>query len=102
MNKYRIFVVMSSLVFSNVVFAGSILELATTEYAQDPPILGSVEITTEDNSSRVEITSISSSESGGLIYHGERKEIVTIDQSRQEYYVISKEQIEMFSQHTAY
>ena len=97
MNKHRIYVVISILVFSNAVIAGSILELATTEYAQDPPILGSVEITTEDNSSRLEITSISSSESGGLIYHGERKEIVAIDHSRQEYYVITKEQIEVLA-----
>ena len=98
MNKYRILAAVSSIMFSNSVFAGSILELATTEYAQDPPVLGSVEITTEDHSSRLEITSISSSESGGLIYHGERKEIVAIDHSRQEYYVITKEQIEILAQ----
>lgn len=84
--------VLSSL-FGSVAFAGSILELATTEYALDPPVLGTVEITTEGKSSRVEITSISSNESGGLIFNGARHEVIAIDHDRQEYYVITQEQM---------
>jgi hypothetical protein len=94
MNHRIVLVFVSSLLISSVASAGSVLELATREFAQDPPILGSVQITTEDASSRLEITSISSNESGGMIYNGARKEIVAIDHDRQEYYVITQEQIE--------
>lgn len=97
MNKRNVLVFISSFVVSSTASAGSVLELATREYAQDPPILGSVQITTEDNSSRLEITSISSNESGGMIYNGARKEIVAIDHDRQEYYVITEEQIELIA-----
>jgi len=97
MSKLAAFFAVAGIVLPQVANAGSILELATTEYALDPPVLGSVEITTKDRSSRIEITSISSSESGGLIYQGERKEIVAIDHTKQEYYVISQEQIEMLA-----
>ena len=97
MNKINFLVVVSSILVSSVASAGSVLELATREYEKDPPILGTVQITTEDHSSRLEITSISSNESGGMIYNGERKEIVAIDHDRQEYYVITQEQIELIA-----
>ena len=84
----------SGLLISATANAGSVLELLTSESTLDPPVLGTVEIMTEDNSSRLEITSVSSNESGGLIYHGGRKEIIAIEHDRQEYYVISREQIE--------
>ena len=61
---------------ASAAFAGSILELATTEYALDPPVLGSVQITTEGKSSHLEINSISSNESGGMIYNNARQEII--------------------------
>lgn len=97
MNQKSVLIVVSSILVSSVAWAGSVLELTTREYAQDPPVLGTVQITTEDNSSRLEITSISSNESGGMIYNGARKEIVAIDHDRQEYYVITQEQIELIA-----
>jgi len=72
-------------------FASSVLELMSTEYAQDPPVVGTVEISTLGKSSRIEITSVSSSESGGMIYNAERQEMIAIDHGAQEYYVIDKE-----------
>lgn len=63
----------------------------STEYAQDPPVVGTVEISTMGKSSRIEITSVSSSESGGMIYNAERQEMIAIDHGAQEYYVIDKE-----------
>ena len=97
MNIKKIIAVISSVLISSAASAGSVLELATTEYALDPPVLGTIQITTEDNSSRLEITSISSNETGGLIYSGARKEIIAIDHDKQEYYVITQEQIDMMA-----
>ena len=82
-----------SSLFASAALAGSILELATTEYALDPPVLGTVKISTEGKSSHLEINSISSNESGGMIYNEARQEIIAIDHDRREYYVITQEQI---------
>lgn len=74
--------------------AGAVIELLTTEYRQDPPIIGTIEISTSGNSSRVEITSISSNESGGMIYRADSKEMIAIDHTAQEYYVIDQEMMD--------
>jgi hypothetical protein len=70
--------------------ASSVLEMMTTEYSQDPPIVGTVEIMTLGKSSRVEITSVTSSESGGMIYDASKKEMIALDHDRQEYFVIDE------------
>ena len=96
MKKFKpLIVILVSLsnLLASAAFAGSILELATTEYALDPPVLGSVQITTQGKSSHLEIISISSNESGGMIYNEARQEIIAIDHDRQEYYVITQEQM---------
>jgi len=97
MNNSNAIVIFSSILFSSAATAGSVLELATSEYAQDPPILGTVQVTTEDYSTRLEIASISSDETGGLIYNGERDEIIVLDHDQHEYYVITREQIELMA-----
>lgn len=75
---------------SPVVHAGAVLELLTTEYTQDPPIIGTVQISTEGRESRIEITSVSSNESGGMIYRSEKKEMIAMDHAAREYYVIDQ------------
>lgn len=75
---------------SPAVHAGAVLELMTTEYSQDPPILGTVQISTEGRESRIEITSISSNESGGMIYRSGKKEMIAMDHAAREYYVIDQ------------
>ena len=74
--------------------AGSVLTLRTTEYTSQPPILGTVEIATEEADSRLEIKSISSNESGALIFSSTRNAIVALDHQSQEYYVIDQQQID--------
>ena len=90
MNKWRIRMAAASLTVAGPALAGSVLELLTTEYTQDPPILGTVEISTLDNLSRIEITSITSNESGGMIFRGDRGEMIAIDHEVQQYYVIDQ------------
>lgn len=75
---------------SPAVHAGAVLELLTTEYSQDPPIIGTVQISTEGRESRIEITSVSSNESGGMIYRSEKKEMIAMDHAAREYYVIDQ------------
>jgi Domain of unknown function (DUF4412) len=79
------------------VFAGSVLELVTTEYSEEPPIIGTVEISTQDGLSRMEITSVSSSESGAMIYREESRELIAIDHEEQEYYVMDEASLEQMA-----
>ena len=79
---------------ASTAFAGSVLELGTTEFNQGPPIFGTVEISTEERFSRLEITSVSSNESGGLIFDGEKDETIILDHVNKHYYVLGKEQID--------
>ncbi len=80
-----------------IALASSVLELMTTEFDKNPPVVGTVEISTMGKSSRVEITSVSSSESGGMIYNAERQEMIAIDHGAQEYYVIDKEMMDQMA-----
>jgi hypothetical protein len=79
---------------SSTAQGGTILELRTTEYSQDPPIIGAVEISTQDRLSRIEITSVSSNESGSIIYRSDEKELIALDHSAGEYYVIDQPTID--------
>jgi hypothetical protein len=86
----RIFIVLIGLAGGSPAFASSVIELITTEYSQGTPVVGTVEISTRNGNSRVEITSVSSSESGGMIYKPALKEMTAIDHGSQEYYVIDQ------------
>ncbi len=89
--KMRILpMVLVVIAMSPVVHAGAVLELLTTEYTQDPPIIGTVQISTEGRESRIEITSVSSNESGGMIYRSGKKEMIAMDHEAREYYVIDQ------------
>lgn len=92
--RIRALAALAAAAISPPALSGAAMELMTSEYRQDPPILGTVEIWTDGDLSRLEITSISSSESGGLIYRADRKEMVAIDNVEQEYYVIDQEMMD--------
>ena len=81
------------LAFSSA-FAGSVIELVTTEYREEPPIIGTVEVSSQDGVSRMEVTSVSSDESGGMIFREESKEFIAIDHEEKEYYVIDEATLE--------
>jgi hypothetical protein len=76
------------------VFAGSVMELVTTEYHEEPPVIGTVEISTQDGVSRMEVTSVSSNESGGMIFREQGREFIAIDHEQKEYYVIDEAAME--------
>jgi hypothetical protein len=92
--KIYFFISLLSIFASGMATAGSVLILKSTEYNAQPPIVGTVEIATEENDSRLEIRSISSDESGGLIYSSGRQAIIALDHDAKEYYVISRQQID--------
>jgi hypothetical protein len=74
--------------------AGSVLEVVTTEYREEPPVIGTMEISTQDGMSRMEVTSVSSEESGGMIFREQGREFIAIDHEEKEYYVIDEAAME--------
>ena len=71
-------------------FGGSVLELETTEYHDEPPVAGTIEISLQDGASRMEITTVDSDESGGVIFRGAPKEMIALDHEQKEYYVMDE------------
>jgi hypothetical protein len=74
-------------------FADSILRVQTTEFGQGQPIVGTVQISTSGNDARIEIISVTSAESGGMIFHGDRNEMIILDHSQGHYIVIDQERM---------
>ena len=74
-------------------FADSILELQSTEFSHGQPIVGTVQISTSGNDARIEIISVSSAEAGGMIFHGDRNEMIILDHAEGNYMVIDQDRM---------
>ena len=82
-----------SVVLATPTFAGSVLEFETKEFGHPEPIVGTVQISTDGVDTRLEIISVSSAEAGGLIFHGDRNEMIILDHSQGNYMVIDQNQM---------
>lgn len=71
-------------------FADSILEFQSTEFGQGQPIVGTVQISTSGDNTRLEINSVSSAEAGGMIFHGVRDEMIILDHAQGSYMIIDQ------------
>lgn len=94
MTRLKIVLTCAAMGAASPVFAGSVLELVTTEYREEPPVIGTVEISTQDGMSRMEVTSLSSDEAGGMIFREQGSEFIAIDHEEKEYYVIDEAAME--------
>lgn len=74
-------------------FADSILEFQTTEFGGGQPIVGTVQVSTSGSDTRLEIISVSSGEAGGMIYRGDKKEMIILDHAQGNYMMIDQQQI---------
>ena len=74
-------------------FADSVLEFQSTEFGQGQPVVGTVQISTSGNDTRLEIISVSSAEAGGMIFHGERDEMIILDHAQGNYMVIDQDRM---------
>lgn len=75
------------------VFADSVLEFQTTEFSGGQPVIGTVQISTSGDDTRLEIISVSSGEAGGMIFHGGRNELIILDHAHSGYVVINQERM---------
>jgi hypothetical protein len=94
MTRLKVFLTCAAMAASSPALAGSVMELVTTEYREDPPVIGTVQISTQDGVSRMEVTSVSDDESGGMIFREQGREFIAIDHEEKEYYVIDEAAME--------
>lgn len=73
--------------------ADSVLEFQTTEFGGGEPIVGTVQISTSGSDTRLEIISVSSAEAGGMIFHGDKQEMIILDHAQANYMVINEQQM---------
>ena len=74
-------------------FADSVLEFQSAEFDQGQPVVGTVQISTSGNDTRLEIISVSSAEAGGMIFLGERDEMIILDHAQGNYMVIDQDRM---------
>ena len=93
MKVSKLLVLLNSFLFAASSFAGSVLEVQTTERRGGAPIIGAVDMSILGSMSRLDITSVSSNESGAIIFNGDTTELIVIDNEQMQYYVISQQQM---------
>ena len=80
----------SALALCPPAFAGGVLELEMKEYYEDPPVISTIEISTSESASRMEVATPGEQESGGMIYRGDSGEMIALDHSGKRYYVLDE------------
>ncbi len=70
--------------------AGSVLVLEMTEYYEDPPMVSTIEISSQGGASRMEVAAPGRDESGGMIYRGGSGEMIALDHGEKSYYVLDE------------
>ncbi|HEX7063324.1 MAG TPA: hypothetical protein VF200_15230 [Woeseiaceae bacterium] len=83
--------------FSPCAFAGSVMQLDMKEYYEDPPVISTIEISTQGRSSRMEVTG-GGDDAGGMIWRGESADMVAIDHDSREYYVLDRASMERMAE----
>lgn len=98
MSHFRCLLAVPVLGLCPLAFAGSVLTFEMKEHYDDPPVVSVIEISTEGRSSRLEVTTVGSQESGGMIYRGESADMVAIDHGKREYYVLDQASMERMAE----
>ena len=70
--------------------AGTVFELELREYSEDPPREGSMELTTEGDSARMETSYADGRDAGGMIFSGDPGQMIALDHTEREYYVLDE------------
>ena len=91
-SKISVFVIGSMWAVSG--FAGSVIQVETTERRSEAPVLGAVELSTSGPMTRIDITSVSEGESGSMIFNSDTRQLIVVDHERKQYYLIDQAQMD--------
>ena len=70
--------------------AGTVFQLELREYSEDPPREGSMALTTEGESARMETSYADGRDAGGMIFLGDAGQMIALDHAEREYYVLDE------------
>jgi hypothetical protein len=94
MNASRSIALLAGALLATPALAGSVLNAKTTEYRGAAPVSGDVQMSTMGSMSRLDIKADNEEDSGTMIFNGSISELVVVDHSRKQYYVIDQEQMD--------
>lgn len=75
-------------------FAGVVFEIETTDHRQSPPKVETVESYIEGKNIKIDIKPGSTAADGAMIYRGDRREMVVVDNGEKSYMVMDEETME--------
>ena len=73
---------------------GGVLVLEMKEYYEDPPVVSTIEISTEGDATRMEVATPGRAEASGMIYRGDSREMIALDHADRSYYVLDEESMQ--------
>lgn len=94
MNASRLIALLVGAILATPALAGSVLNVKTTEHRGAAPVSGDVQMSTSGSMSRVDIKASNEEDSGTMIFNGSINELVVVDHSRQQFYVIDQAQMD--------
>lgn len=98
MSLTRNILLVTTLVLPLPVFAGGVLVLEVKEYYDDPPVVSTIEISTQGDATRMEVATPGRRESGGMIYRGDSGEMIALDHGNESYYVLDEETMQQMGE----
>lgn len=90
MNASRLIALLAGALLATPALAGSVLNVKTTEHRGAAPVSGDVQMSTTGSMSRLDIKSDNEEDSGTMIFNGSINELVVVDHSRKQFYVIDQ------------
>lgn len=88
--------VLTTLVLTTPLFAGVVYEIELKDHAQSPPKTESIEMAAEGRHLKMGIAGGGGGQDGEMIFRGDRREVVVINDRDQAYHVVDRELIQSF------
>ena len=99
MNANRLIALLTGALLATPALAGSVLNVKTTEYRGGAAVSGDIQMSTAGSMSRLDIKASNEEDSGTMIFNGSINELVVVDHSRKQYYVIDQKQMDGMAAH---
>lgn len=90
MRKRILLFALTAAMASATAVAGAVFEFEITEYGEDPPRKGTMETTTENDATRMEFSFADGRDSSGMIFLGDKGEMIALDHEQKEYVVLDE------------
>jgi len=91
--KRRALIVLTALLLGSSAFAGVVYEVEVTDHTEDPATVSDSRISVDGDLVKMDVTSGSKDLNGEMIFRGDRKEMVIVNNEDKTYFVLDEEQM---------